>query len=141
MIPDPADPQLQPLGAFDTARPSPGTRRPPKRWAILIAWLWPVAFQLLALVVFFRPTDPQITAWIRWRNFFRSVAGIPAYASSTLGLMDPNGLQAHAIMAAVVWPILLAAVTLTPIRRLPLAVHITLSILWSFGGCCLTSAI
>jgi hypothetical protein len=120
---------------------SPVPGEPPKRWALLLAWTWPVAIQFLVWFVLFRPADPQITLWIRCRNFVRGIVGVPAHVSFALGLTDPNGLGPHALMAAIVWPVLLSAVTLTPIRRLPLAAHVALSTVWTFGGCCLVLGI
>lgn len=120
----------------------PGLRRqPPKRWAVLVAWTWPVAFQFLVWFVIVLPNDPHMTLWIRTRTFVRGIVGAPSHVLFSLKLIDPNDLWTHVIMAAIIWPILLVAVTLTPPSRLPLAAHMALSIAWTLGGCCLVLGI
>jgi hypothetical protein len=113
----------------------------PTPWRILGVWLLPVALQFVCWFLLFGPADPSITDWIRARNFLRAVVGVPSHVTFSLGLTDPNDLTTHAVMACVVWPVLLAAVTLSPARRLPLVVHLVCAFAWTFGGCCLFMAI
>ncbi|MEX1089297.1 MAG: hypothetical protein WEC36_08755 [Phycisphaeraceae bacterium] len=113
----------------------------PRRWEVIVAWLIPVALMFVFQFKLVRPLDPTITHWIRNRNFVRAVVGIPSHVSFSFGLTDPNSLTTHAIMAAIVWSLILLVVTLTPVRRLPLPVHFVCAFVWTFGGCCLTLAI
>ena len=54
---------------------------------------------------------------------------------------DPNALAVYATAFGAAWPAWLLAVALTPLRRLPPAVHAVFGCLWCFGGVCLTAAI
>jgi hypothetical protein len=115
---------------------SPRPRQPPTRFQILAAWIVPIGVQAIFNFAAPMPLVPLTSFWIRSRNFFRSIVAIPTTLLFSLRMTDPNGLQTHAVMAAIIWPILLAVVTLTPIRRLPLIIHVILSVAWTMSGCC-----
>jgi hypothetical protein len=55
--------------------------------------------------------------------------------------LDPNDLGTDVVAFGVIWSAWLLAVCLSPLHRLPPAVHAALGFLWCLGGCLLTLAI
>jgi hypothetical protein len=101
---------------------------------VLLAYLVP----LLLLVVFYLPIGAG--GYVFLRNWLRAGCGPVAQAMCRAGF-DPNDLATYATAFALLWPLWLLVLFLTPVHRLPLAVHGFLGFLWCFGGCFFTLAI
>src|SRR5262245_27877608 len=105
-----------------------------KRGLVLLCY----AFPLLLLGGVCLRTDPG--GYVFWRNWLRAGCG-PALRVMWRARLDPNDLVTYAAAFATIWPLWLLVAGLSPLHRLPLAVHASLGFLWCFGGCCLTAAI
>jgi hypothetical protein len=115
----------------------PAARGNAVRWRrslVVVCYLAP----LLLLAAFYGPTGPPWSVFLR--NWLRAGCGPAVQVLWWCGL-DPNDLATYAIAFGLLWPAWLLVVTLSPLRRLPLAAHAVLGSLWCLGGCGLTLAI
>jgi hypothetical protein len=117
------------------ARPS-GPKFATRR-AVLAAWLFPAAVQLVGLLVLFKPYPRQVVLDYL-HGYLASIAGFPLFAGITLGLIPPDsGIVTFSMLAVASWSVLLTVATTAAARRLPLWAHLALSCFWTFGGCLL----
>jgi hypothetical protein len=105
-----------------------------RRGADLLGYLVP----LLVLGLFYLPVGPG--PYVFWRNWVRAGCGPVAGLLPQLGF-DPNDLPTYAAAFACLWSGWLLTVLLSPLHRIPPAVHGLLGFGWCFTGWLLTLAI
>ncbi len=109
------------------------------RRAVVAAWAIPALVQAVGWIACFKRYPGDGPA-VYFRNILAGVSGPSLAIASARGLVTPNSLPQYGFIAGVSWLVLLHVVCMRWARRVPMHVHIALSVVWEVAGWFLYSA-